>query len=175
MSSEMPNASTPAAVMAAIYGDLSTWAAQQRGTIHIARDLEDAVSILSNTPQGWLGVLHWQGETPAGTGTRRSPVVEHDLRIFLRANLGPTAKPNIALVRQTAASPTPFLDVVGAVRYRMLQYTFKGVNPPGDRMTYKGCQDTIPVGGYMLAAYSLLFGVYGVIDVPGNDDLVALG
>jgi hypothetical protein len=173
--SDMPNASTPADLMVAIHDDLSRWAAAQRGTIHLARDLDDAVTMLSNTPQGWLGVLHWQGETPAGTGTRRSPVVEHDLRIFLRANLGPTAKPNIALVRATAASPTPFLDVVSQVRYRMLSYTFKGVNPPGDRLTYKGCQDTIPVGGYMLAAFSLLFGVYGVIDMPGQDELVPVG
>jgi hypothetical protein len=120
-------------------------------------------------------LLHWQGETPAGTGTRRSPVVEHDLRLFVRANLGPTAKPNIALVRATAACPNPFLDVVDSIRYRMLQYTFTGVNPPGDRMSYKGCQDTIAVGGYMLAAYSMLFGIYSVIDMPGNDDLVPLG
>lgn len=171
----MPHATTPADLMLAIFNDLSQWAAQRRGTIHIARDLDDAITILANTPQGWLGVLHWQGDDPAGTGTRRSPVVDNNLRLFLRANLGPTAKPNIALVRATAASPNPFLALINDVRYRMLQYTFPGVNPPGDRMSYKGAQDSIAVGGYMLAAYSLLFGIWSVMSTPQDSDLVPLG
>lgn len=171
----MPNAATPAQLMQAIYQDLSQWATTQRGVIHIARDLDDAVTILANTPQGWLGVLHWQGDDPAGTGTRRSPVVENNLRLFLRANLGPTSKPNIALIQQTASSPNPFLEIVDAVRFRMLQYTFAGVNTPGDRMSYKGSSDTIAVGGYMLAAYSLLFGIFSVLRMPAETELVALG
>ena len=170
-----PVVTNPQLLMQAIYLDLSKWASTQRGHIHIARDLDDAVTILANTPQGWLGVLHWQGDDPQGTGNRRSFVVENNLRLFLRANLGPTLKPNIALVQQTASVPNPFLQIVDAVRYRMLQYTFPGVNPPGDRMSYKGCSDTIAVGGYMLAAYSLLFGIWSVINVPETDAMIPLG
>jgi hypothetical protein len=166
--------STPAQLIDAIYTDLSAWAAGRRGKIHVAKDLENAVTLLGNSPAGWIGVLHWQGDEPAGSGTRRSPVMENNLRIFIRANLGPTAEPDIALIRTTAACPNPILNLVEAVRTRMLSYTFPGVAAPGDRLSYKGCTDQAAVGSYLMAVYSLLFGVWTVTRMPEADELIAL-
>ncbi len=170
--SEAPS-TTPARIMQAMYVDLSSWAASQRGTIHIARDLETAVTMPA-PPSGWNATLHWQGDDPAGSGTRHSPVVENNLRIFVRANLGPTAKPDIALIQATAARPSPFLDLVSALRRQILRYRVPGIRAPGDRLSYKGCTDQAAVGGYLVAVYSMLFGVWSVIDMPPDDDLVTL-
>jgi hypothetical protein len=167
---------TPADILDAIYQDFSAWAAQDNGRVHVARDLDAALSLVADSaPGGWTAVLHWQGEDPAGTGTRRGNVVEHNLRVFLQANLGPTAKPDIALIRATAARPNPFLDLVASVRTRMLCYVFPGVRPPGDRLSYKGCSDQVGMGGYLVAVYSLLFGVYAPIEMPAENELITLG
>jgi len=167
---------TPAQILQSIYADFSRWAAQSKGTVHVARDLEQALSLAASaTPGGWTGVLHWQGEDPVGSGVRRGSVVEHNLRLFLQANLGPTAKPDIALIQATAARPNPFLDLVARARTRMLRYVFPGVRPPGDRLSYKGCSDQVGMGGYLVAVYSLLFGVYAPIEMPEENELIALG
>ena len=166
--------STPADLIDAIYSDLSKWAAERRGRIHVARDIEHAMTLIDNTPSGWTGVLHWQGDDPAGNGLRQSPVMENNLRLFVRANLGPTAQPDIALIRATAACPNPMLDLVAQIRHRMLCYTFPGVPPPGDRLAYKGCTDQASVGSYLVAVYSMLFGIWTAIDVPDGDELVSL-
>jgi hypothetical protein len=165
---------TPAQLVDAIFTDFSAWAAQRRGTVHIARDIEHAITLLANTPAGWTAVLHWQGEDPAGSGVRQSPVMENNLRLFVRANLGLSAQPDIALIRPTAACPNPMLDLVAEIRTRMLCYTFPGVPPPGDRLAYKGCTDQASVGSYLVAVYSLLFGVYTVATIPAAADRVAL-
>ena len=167
---------TPASILGAIYADFAAWAAESRGTAHVARDLEQALGLIADAaPGGWTAVLHWQGEDPAGSGTRRSPVVEHNLRVFLRANLGPTAVTDIALVRPTAARPTPFLELVATVRTRMLRYAFAGVRPPGDRLSYKGCSDQVGMGGYLVAVYSLLFGLFAPIEMPAESEKIELG
>jgi len=164
---------TPAQIMAAIYADLSRWASGRQGTVHIARDLESAVT-MPPPPSGWSATLHWQGDDPAGTGTRRGNVVENNLRIFIRANLGPSAKPDIALIQATAARPGPFLDLVAALRTQVLRYTIPGVRAPGNCFSYKGCTDQAAVGGYLVAVYSLLFGVWSVIEMPETDEMIAL-
>jgi hypothetical protein len=169
-----PIAITPAFLLAAIYADLSHWASAQRGRVYVAKDLEHAVLLLADNPAGFTVVLHWQGDDPAGSGTRRSSVVEHNLRVFLRANLGPTAEPDIALIRATAARPSPFLELLSEVRRRMLAYRIPGVRAPGDLLSYKGCTDQASVGGYLIAVYSLLFGVYAPIDMPTEEEHVFL-
>jgi len=167
---------SPADILDAIYQDFSVWAAQSKGRVHVARDLEAALALVAEAaPGGWTAVLHWQGEDTAGTGVRRGYVVEHNLRIFLQANLGPTAKPDMALIRATAARPNPFLGLVAQVRTRMLQYVFPGVRPPGDRLSYKGCSDQAGMGGYLVAVYSLLFGVFAPIEMPAEGELISLG
>jgi hypothetical protein len=169
-----PIATTPAHLMAAIHADFSRWASTQRGKVYIARDLENAMTLLDNNPAGWTAVLHWEGDVTAGTGTRRGGVVENNLRVFLKANLGPSAQPDIALINPTAARATPVMDTISVVRKRLLQYTFPGVRSPGDRLAYKGCSDQASIGGYLVAVYSLLFGIFSVIDVPADADLIAL-
>jgi hypothetical protein len=166
--------STPAQLVDAIFTDFSKWAAERRGRVHVARDIEHAMTLIDNTPAGWTAVLHWQGDDPAGTGTRRSPVMENNLRLFVRANLGPSAQPDIALIRVTAACPNPMLDLVEEIRTRMLCYTFPGVAAPGDRLSYKGCTDQASVGSYLVAVYSLLFGIWTVTRMPEADELIAL-
>jgi hypothetical protein len=165
---------TPAQLINAIFTDFSAWAVQHRGRVHIARDIEHAMTLIDNTPSGWTGVLHWQGDDPAGTGTRRGPVMENNLRLFVRANLGPTAQPDIALIRATAACPNPMLDLVAEIRTRMLCYTFPGVPVPGDRLSYKGCTDQASVGSYLVAVYSMLFGIWTATRMPEADELIAL-
>jgi hypothetical protein len=166
--------STPGDLLGALHADLARWAESRRGRVLVAKDLEHAVTLLGDTPSGWTGVLHWQGDDPAGTGTRRGNVVENNLRIYVRANLGPSAAPDIALIRPTAARPNPFLNLLAEVRTQMLRYRFAGVQPPGDRMSYKGTSDQAAVGGYLVAVYSMLFGIWSCIEMPGADDMIEL-
>jgi hypothetical protein len=169
-----PIATTPAQLMSAIYSDFSQWATANRGKVSVARDLENAVTMLDTPQSGWLAVLHWEGDATAGTGTRRSNVVENNLRVFVRANLAPSVNPDIALINPTAARQTPLFETLSMIRKRMLQYTFAGVRAPGDRLSYKGTSDQASVGGYLVAVYSLLFGIYTVMHMPDDADLIAL-
>lgn len=166
-----PNASTPAQLMAALFVDLSTWAKGQRGSIHLAKDLEHAVLLLSDAPGAWSGVLLWEGDEPAGSGTRRGGVVENNIRLFLRCQMGLDATPGISLIRPTAARQIPILELLEMVRTQMLRYSFTGVNPPGNRFTYKGTSDQTQIGDKALAVYSMSFGVWTVIRMPDEEEI----
>lgn len=169
-----PTATTPAQLMNAIFTDFSKWAKGRKGRVYVAKDLEHAMTLLADTPSGWAGVLHWEGDEPAGSGTRRGGVVENNLKLFVKAGMGLSAEPSIALIRPTAARTDPILDLLDMVRFRMLQYRFPGVRAPGDVLSHKGTSDQANVSGFAVAVYNLTFGIWTAVKMPAETDMIDL-
>jgi len=161
------NTPTAAKIIDAIYSDFEQWAGTKSGRVYVARDLANAMNVLGQTGSGWIGVIHWEGDEQQGEPINRGPVVANRIRVFLHANMGPTTQADLGLIRTTAARD-PFLDVVEAVRYRMLQYTIEGLNSPANRVMYIGTTDRQDVNGVTVAAYGLEFRVYSAIRVPSE-------
>ena len=165
---------TPAQLLNAIYSDLARWAKGKRGRIFVAKDLENAMTLLADTPAGWVGVLHWEGCDAAGSGVRRGNVVENNLKIFVKASMGLTAEPSIALIRPTAARTAPILYLLDMVRFRMLRYRFPGVRAPGDMLSHKGTADQTSVNGYAVAVYNMTFGIWTAVRMPEEEEMIEL-
>lgn len=168
------NTSTnPAQIIRMIYDHLDAWARGNGGRMYMAKDIENAMTLLADQPASWCGVLHWAGDTPQGD-LRRSWVVENDLKIFIKAVTAPTAIPNAELFRESASRPTPVLETIDAVRREVQRIEIPGLDDYNKSIAYKGTTDQASVGGFAVAVYVMRFVVSTAIDVPAAGELVEL-
>ncbi len=155
---------SPADLLGMVFDDLTTWAKPRRGVVSLTQNPYDLLEMLGQRPSGWRLTLHWEGDEPADPRLRDVVVVDNRFRFVLDGDLGPTATPKLALIRETAAR-TPFLAVAAAVRKRVLSYRFPWLAEPNNRLRYDGTDDQIPLpGGGFLAAYNLRFRLYSKIE-----------
>jgi len=158
--------STPADIVNMIFSDLEAWAKPQRGTVALTNSPYDLMGMFAEQPSGWRLTVYWEGDAPADPRVRDVVVVDNRFRIILDGNLGPTAIPKIALIRQTAAR-TPFLDLVSKVRARVMSYKFPWLSEPNNRCRYRGSDERVPLAdGFAIAAYNLSFTLFSKIEQP---------
>lgn len=155
----------PSDIVNMIYTDLVSWAATKRGVVALTNSPYDLLEMLAQRPNGWRLTIHWEGDLPAGnTSARDVRVVDNRIRFILDGDLGPTFVPKIALIRPTAAR-TPFLELVGAIRARVMAYRFDWLAEPNNRLRYTGTDDKVQLpDGFALAAYNLSFNLFSEID-----------
>ena len=163
------SATTPATILALVYADLQPWAASLKGVVGLTQNPYDLFEILKNSPAGWRLTLHWEGRDPADERVRNSPVTLNHFRFVLDGDLGPTITPKIALFRSTP-SRTPFLDLLDAVRLRVMAYKFPWLREPNNHFWWRGEDDQVPLpDGLFLAAYNLRFDLYSEMAMPTED------
>lgn len=160
---------TPADLVRILFDDLTTWAAERGGKTHLTQNPFDLIHQMSEPPaDGWRLTLHWQGDEPADTRVRSGPVVKNRFRIILSGNIGLTATPKVALFRQTGTR-APFLDLVDAVRQRVMAYKLPWLAEPNNRFYYGGCDDGVPLpDGLVAAAYNISFYLFSTMELPTN-------
>lgn len=158
----------PAQLVGLIYDDLATWVQANGGEIHLTRSPFDLVELLADEPGGWRLTLHWEGDAPADERTRECAVLRNRLRIVVDGQLGMTATPMIALIKQTA-SRSPFLAVLDLVRQRVMAYRFPWLKEPNNRCWYKGTDDKLPLpDGVFVAAYNQAYELLSTMALPAT-------
>ena len=163
------NTITPANLMARIYNDLSPWVTDNKGVCSLTQNPYDLLEMLSERPAGWRLTMHWEGDSPADESVRGSGVVRNAIRFIVDGDLGPTVTPKIALIKSTAVR-APFLDLVDAVRQRVMGFTFDWLRPPLNRPWYKGTDDKIPLpDGMYIAAYNVQVEIYSILALPDTN------
>lgn len=151
---------TPADILGILFNDLADWCKLNRGVCILANGPANLYELLAAPASGWRLIIHWEGDTTANENVRSAAVVRNHLRFLLDGDLGPTAIPNVALVRQSA-SRMPFLSILAAVRARIISYRFPWLGPQNDRLIYLSCDDKVEIaGGAFFAAYNMLFDLY---------------
>lgn len=157
---------TPADILGVVYADLAEWAKSNRGQCVISSGPEDLFRLLQETPSAWRIILHWQGDENVNDRVRHGNVVKNSYRVIVDGNLGPSAIPNIALIRPVAAR-TPLLELLSAVRTRMLAYEFPWLDAQNNAFVYQSSDDKVPLpDGLFVAAYNLLFTLNSKIAMP---------
>jgi len=160
------NTITSAGLTAKLFNDLKLWVEENKGVCSLTQNPYDLLEMLSERPAGWRLTVHWEGDRPADDAVQAGPVVINSFRFVVDGDLGPTATPKIALIKQTGTR-TPFLALVDAVRQRVLGFTFDWLRPPLNKPWYRGTDDNIPLpDGMTIAAYNLSFDIYSVLAMP---------
>lgn len=165
---------TPADILGALFDDLNEWTKANKGQCAISAGPDHLFQLLQDPPTGWRLILHWEGDENVNERVRGGNVVTNRFRFIVDGNLGPTAIPNIALVRWTAAR-TPLLDILSRVRARILSYRFAWLDAQNNRFIYTGSDDKVPLpDGLFLAAYNLSFALNSTIVLPDEEIIVTI-
>lgn len=148
---------SPADILDAVYQDLHAWARARKGICVISSGPDNLFDLLREPPPTWRVILHWEGDENVNTSVRAGNVAVHHYRFVVDGSVGPTAVPNIGLVRSTA-SRSPLLGLVNDIRARVLGYRFPWLDTQNNHFVYEGSDDKVPLpDGLFLAAYNLLF------------------
>lgn len=164
---------TPAEVIRMVFDHMEAWANGAGGKFFMAKDIEDAMTLLADRPGSWCGVMHWAGDAPQGD-LRRSWVVENKIKIFVKAVKAPTAIPNAEIFRPTASRSTPVLDTIDALRHEMQRLVIPGLDDYNNTIAYRGTTDQASVGGYAVAVYVVDFVVSTAISTPDAGNMQTL-
>ena len=166
---------TPADILNLVFTDLNTWAGENGGVCRLTQNPFDLLEMMAEQPGGWRLIILWEGDDPSDPSVRGSSVVDNNFRFIVDGDLGPTMIPKVALIRETAAR-TPFLELLDAVRFRVMCYRFTGLSEPNNHFWYRGTDDNVPLpDGMLLAAYNLRFVLRSIKTMPGEDDEIELG
>lgn len=132
------------------------------GHVSLAADPFNVFEQLTTGPNGTLIVLHWAGDTPAGS-TRQSPFVRNTLEVYVGRNKGLTLDPNETLYREDIYDQEqPLSRQVADVREHLRAYSYDAPtgapDTRGERaLSYGGCDPVILPSGLPLATYKLSF------------------
>ena len=153
---------------------MDAWARGQRGSVSLARSLENLLDILKTPPMGWHGVLQWAGDDNAASAPRTGNVVNNRVRLVLVGDLGMGSNAGNGFAAPVAGRPA-FLAVLSAVRARMLAYRFGSLSAPNNRFFYEGCEDSVTVSAQMSAvAYALNFTLYTTFERPNETEYIPI-
>jgi hypothetical protein len=167
--------SNPAEIMAVLYDDLTRWAASQGGVVSLTQNPFELLEMLRRPPNGWRLTLHWSGDQVTDPRVRTGGVVDNTFRLVIDGQLGPTAIPRIEIIRP-GHRRTPMLALIEAVRYRLMQYRFAGLNPPNDGLWYRGTNDNVPLpDGISIAAWNVEFMLRTTKAQPTAEETINLG
>lgn len=156
----------PAQVLGLIYDDLADWVTDNGGELHLTRSPFDLVELLADEPGSWRLTLHWEGDEPADPRVRDGAVVNNRIRVVVDGQLGMTATPMIALIKDTA-SRSSFLAVLDLVRQRLMAYRFPWLAEPNNRLRYRGTDDKLPLpDGMFVAAYNQTYEIFSTMVIP---------
>lgn len=132
------------------------------GQVSLAADPFNVYEQLTTGPNGTLIVLHWGGDTNAGS-TRRSPFVRNTIEVYVGRNKGLTLDANENLYREDLYDgEAPLSRTAAEIREHLRGYQYDADpqhQPTGQEaaLSYAGCDPVILPSGLPMAAYKLSF------------------
>lgn len=135
--------------------DLTPWMAEMKGTLSVASDPWNFLDLLSQSPSGWRGVLHFEGDDNRQEHVDEGCFLNYRFSFGITAQKGLTVRPEERLYKSTAEIPA-ITRLLAAARLRIRSLAF-----PADvsqrLVKYTGCSPAILPDGTPLLGYVLRF------------------
>lgn len=136
--------------------DLTPWVKELRGLLSVAADPWNFLELLAESPQGWRGVLHWDGDEALSENALGGCFVKNRFSFGVTCQKGLSARAEQALHKVRPGGAPSLLKLVGLARLRLRTFAF-----PADVserfVRYAGCDPVVLPDGTPLAGYRLRF------------------
>jgi hypothetical protein len=155
---------TPADLLTLLRDGLATWAATNKGSLHIANDAFHVDQLLEESPAGFRIIVWWGGDQPAGDEPHAG-IVTNNLRVVLSMGRGMAKDKSTHLVIGRAGQKALY-ELVSECRARVRAIEF---SDPDDEISgvwpeYMGTAALVAPGGLPLDAYELSFALTTVVE-----------
>jgi hypothetical protein len=168
MQSDLPNTRTygtlsdnglePAQLLQLLHDDLTPFVQDNAGLLSIASDPWNFLELLSEKPNGWRCILHWDGDVNIMSDPRAGCFCDNNFSIGVTAQKGLSAKPQEQLYRPRAGGAPSLLALVAMVRARVRGFLFPR-HASQQSTLYLGCESIALPDGTPLDGYRLRFSV----------------
>lgn len=145
----------PDQLLKTLFDDLTLWGQSNKALVSIAQDPYHFLELLAEKPTGVRVVVHWDGDSNLTEHPLGGAICSERFKIGLTGNLGLTAKPSEALVKDSSTR-VALLHLLSDLRDRV-----RGLVFPADAteqyVLYKGAQPLVMPDGIPLSGWELNF------------------
>jgi hypothetical protein len=146
----------PDTLLTLLEDDLTPWVKELKGLLSVAADPWNFLELLAESPVGWRGVLHWDGDENRMDHPDSGCYVRNRFSFGVTCQQGLTAKPLQSLHKARPGGAPALLRLVALARLRIRSFAF-----PADVserfVRYAGTEPVILPDGVPLAGYRLRF------------------
>lgn len=146
----------PDRLISLLHGDLTPWMKERKGELCVAADPWNFLQLLAESPDGWRGVLHFDGDANRADHHSSGCFLDNNFSFGVTCQKGLSLDPEEKLFRPSPDGTPSLLRLVSAARLRIRSYAFPA--DVSDRfVTYRGCEPLVLPDGTPLMGYRMRF------------------